>query len=188
MTKGELREAVRARLLGLPRGVRENAAAAIERNAWTVPEIAGARVLLVYASLPSEAPTDRIAAEARRRGVVVTYPRCLAETREMVIHRVESGEELGNGAYGIREPLIDCPLVPLEEIDAALVPGLAWDRSGGRLGRGAGFYDRLFADPRWRGFRCGVFFAAQEVESVPTDPWDAPLDAVVTESSVWRAA
>jgi 5-formyltetrahydrofolate cyclo-ligase len=74
----------------------------------------------------------------------------------------------------------------VEEVDAALVPGLGWDRSGGRIGRGAGYYDRLFADPEWRGFRCGLFFAAQEADVLPTDPWDAPLDAVVTEREVWR--
>jgi 5-formyltetrahydrofolate cyclo-ligase len=185
--KEELRTAARERLRGTTATARADAAAAMERNIWTLPEIAGARALLVYASLPSEAPTDGIAAEARRRGIIITYPRCLAETREMVIYRVDSGDELaGDGAYGIREPLVECPLVRLDQIDAALVPGLAWDRAGGRLGRGAGYYDRLFADPRWRGFRCGLFFSAQEVDSVPTDPWDAPLQAVVTESAVHR--
>lgn len=187
MRKDELRAAARERLRGITATARDRAAAAMERNVWTVPEIAGARALLVYASLPSEAPTDAIAREARRRGIVVTYPRCLEETREMVIHRVDSGDELaGDGAYGIREPLLECPLVRLEEIDAALVPGLAWDGAGGRLGRGAGYYDRLFSDPRWRGFRCGLFFSAQEVDAVPTDPWDVPLNAVVTESAVHR--
>lgn len=187
MRKEELRVAAIERLREITGSAREDAAAAMERHVWTVPEIAGARALLVYASLPSEAPTDGIAAEARRRGIVVTYPRCLAETREMVIHRVDSGDELADdGAYGIREPIVECPLVPLEAIDAALVPGLAWDGAGGRLGRGAGYYDRLFADPRWRGFRCGLFFSAQEVDSVPTDPWDAPLHAVVTDAAVHR--
>lgn len=187
MTKGEMRATATTRLLGRTPEARARAAARIEERIWTVPELAAARVLLVYAALPSEPPTDAIAEAGRRRGMIVTYPRCLVETREMAIHRVESHGELRSGAYGIREPDIVCPLVGLEEVDAALVPGLAWDRKGGRLGRGAGYYDRLFADPRWRGFRCGVLFAAQEVADVPTDPWDAPLDAVVTESGAWRA-
>jgi 5-formyltetrahydrofolate cyclo-ligase len=49
-----------------------------------------------------------------------------------------------------------------------------------------GYYDRLFARPGWRGFRCGIFFAEQEVPIVPSDPWDAPLDAVVTQLEVVR--
>jgi 5-formyltetrahydrofolate cyclo-ligase len=67
-------------------------------------------------------------------------------------------------------------------VDAALVPGLAWDRDGRRLGRGAGYYDRLLASPGWRAFRCGVFFAGQEVARVPVEAWDVRLDAVVTEA------
>jgi 5-formyltetrahydrofolate cyclo-ligase len=66
------------------------------------------------------------------------------------------------------------------------VPGLAWDRAGRRLGRGAGYYDRLFADPAWRGFRCGLFFAAAEAPALPADPWDRPLDAVVTGREIVR--
>jgi len=77
-------------------------------------------------------------------------------------------------------------IVDPAEIEAVLVPGLAWDRRGGRLGRGAGYYDRLFAHEAWRGFRCGVFFGFQEVPAVPTEPWDVPLHAVVTDREVWR--
>jgi 5-formyltetrahydrofolate cyclo-ligase len=69
-------------------------------------------------------------------------------------------------------------------VDAAVIPGLAWDRAGNRLGRGAGYYDRLLADPEWRGFRCGLFFAIQQVPAVPYDPWDAPMQAIVTESAI----
>lgn len=187
MSKQRLRQIARDRLADISREERRRAGAAIDRLVWTVPEIARARVLLVFAHLPSEVPTDAIAAEARARGITVTYPRCLPETREMALHHVASAEELlDGGTHGIREPRESCPLVRLEEIDAALVPGLAWDRAGGRLGRGAGYYDRLFASPGWRGFRCGLFFAAQEFESIPVDPWDVPLDAVVTEAGVRR--
>jgi len=90
------------------------------------------------------------------------------------------------GAYGIREPDAACPLVSIEEIDAALVPGLAWDRRGGRMGRGAGYYDRLLGSPGWRGFVCGLFLAAQEFDRLLMEPWDVRLDAVVTEAEVLR--
>src|SRR5690606_11008664 len=113
--------------------------------------------MLLYASIPSEVSTATIAREALRRGVVLTYPRCLPQTRAMVLHRVAGLEELRNsGAFGIPEPDTACPLVELSDIDVALVPGLGWDRRGNRLGRGAGYYDRLFLNPAWRGFRCGL--------------------------------
>lgn len=187
MSKQRLRRIAKERLAALSPDERRSAGSAIDRLVWTVSEIARARVLLVFADLPTEVPTDAIAAEARSRGITVTYPRCLPQTREMALHHVASAEELlDDGAHGIREPRESCPMVRLEEIDAALVPGLAWDRAGGRLGRGAGYYDRLFASPEWRGFRCGLFFAAQEVGDIPVDPWDVPLDAVVTEEGVLR--
>ncbi|HEX2188111.1 MAG TPA: 5-formyltetrahydrofolate cyclo-ligase, partial [Longimicrobiaceae bacterium] len=185
--KAALRRELRGRLRALPPAEREAAALAAEARVWTVPEVAGARVLLLYASLPGEMPTDAVASEALRRGAVVVYPRCVTGTRTLTLHALERLEALREGTYGIREPDVEvCPRVEVGDVDAALVPGLGWDRAGGRIGRGAGYYDRLFADPGWRGFRCGLFFAAQEAPAVPTDPWDAPLDAVVTEREVWR--
>lgn len=187
MTKDEARREARERLRALDAAARALASGEAARRVWTVPEVAEARVLLLYAHLPGEVETDAIAREAARRGIVVTYPRCLPETREMALHRVGATEQLLPGAYGIREPDgLVCPLVSAEEVDAALVPGLAWDRAGRRLGRGAGYYDRLFALPRWRGFRCGLFFAAQEMDAVPAEAWDAAMHAVVTEREVWR--
>jgi 5-formyltetrahydrofolate cyclo-ligase len=186
-SKEALRRALRERLRALGPGEREAAARVAEARVWTVPEVAAARVLLLYAHLPGEVPTDAIAREAMRRGVTVVYPRCVTGTRTLTLHALERLEALREGAYGIREPDVEvCPLVRVDQVDAALVPGLGWDRAGGRIGRGAGYYDRLFADPGWRGFRCGLFFAAQEADAVPTDAWDAPLDAVVTEREVWR--
>jgi len=187
MTKAELRAEARRRLRALAEAERAVAEAALDRRVWTVPEIASARTLLLFADLPEEVTTDAIAAEALRRGITVVYPRTLPETRTMTLHRVASLEHLLTGNYGIREPdPARCPLVVETSIEAALVPGLAWDRRGNRLGRGAGYYDRLFGAPEWRGFRCGIFFSFQEMETIPTDPWDLPLDAVVTDREVWR--
>jgi 5-formyltetrahydrofolate cyclo-ligase len=184
--KAAARALARARLATLTAGERAAAGREIGRRVWRLPPVGAARTLLLYASLPGEAPTDAIAHEARWRGIQVVYPRCLPETREMALHLLDDEAGLQPGLYGIREPHPACPLVALEDIDAALVPGLAWDRRGGRLGRGAGYYDRLLGAPGWRGFVCGLFFAAQELDSIPLDPWDVRMDAVVTEKEVLR--
>lgn len=187
MTKPELRRLARARLAALTPAERARASAAIARRVWQVEELAGARALLVYAALPEEVATDGIAREAQRRGIAVLYPRCLPGSRTLALHRLDREDGLRRGHVGLLEPDAElCPAVPVAEVDAALVPGLAWDRAGRRLGRGAGYYDRLFADPAWRGFRCGLYFAAQELPALPADPWDAPLHAVVTEREVVR--
>lgn len=187
--KPEIRAQARRLLRALPPDERAAANAEIARRVWSVPEVAAARTLLLFADLPEEVSTDAVAAEALRRGVTLAYPRVQPETREMTLHHVTSLDQLTPASYGIREPDVErAPLVSPFDVDAVLVPGLAWDRSGGRLGRGAGYYDRLFAHEAWRGFRCGIFFAFQEVEMIPVEPWDVPLQAVVTEREVWRSA
>ena len=187
-TKAELRAEARRRLRALDPAARAEAEAAVAARVWTVPEISLAHTLLLFADLPEEVSTDAIAEEALRRGMTLVYPRTLPESRTMTLHHVRALDELRAANYGIREPDAErCPLVPPGAVDAVLVPGLAWDRRGGRLGRGAGYYDRLFGDPLWRAFRCGVFFAFQEVEAIPAEPWDVPLQAVVTDREVWWA-
>lgn len=184
--KPELRAEARERLRGLREAERASASAAIARRLWSLPEVASARTLLLFASLRGEVDTDPIAREAARRGLTLVYPRCLAVSRSMDLHLVAGTDELTGGSYGIREPLPSCPRVDVEGVDVALVPGLAWDRGGTRMGRGAGYYDRLFQREEWRGFRCGLFFAVQEFPVLPHDSWDAPLDAVVTERELVR--
>lgn len=179
------RDAVR-RLRALPPDVRARASAAIVARVWTLPEVASARTLLLFASTVEEPDTDAIAAEAVRRGIRVAYPRSLAE-RRLSLHAVASPEALRPGRYGIREPDdVVCGVVEVDSVDAALIPGLAWDRDGRRLGRGAGYYDRLLGTAGWRAFRCGIFFASQEEPVIPAEAWDVPLDAVVTEREVVR--
>ena len=186
MSKAAIRAEARAFLRALPPAERAAAEAEIARRVWEVPEVAAARTLMIYASLPEEVGTDEIAAQARRRGITLVYPRVLPEGR-MTLHHVDSPDALRPGRYGIREPDAEsCPVREPGDIDAALIPGLAWDRAGHRLGRGAGYYDRLLAQPDWRGFRCGLFFAAQETPSVPREAWDILLDAIVTEREVIR--
>lgn len=187
MTKPELRKLAKLRLASIPAEARQARGERAAANVWKVPEIATAQVILTYASTFEEVPTDGIAAEARRRGIELVYPRCLLDRSELALHSVRSPDDLlESGAFGLREPDPGCPLIELAQIDVALIPGLAWDRKGHRLGRGAGYYDRLLGGPEWRALRCGLFFADQEAEFIPTDDWDSPLDAVVTEDETLR--
>lgn len=188
-SKTLLRAEVKAALGRMTPHEREDAALRIQERVLGLPELEEARTVLLYASLPGEVPTDGIGDDLRRRGIRVTYPRCLPASREMTLHAVASaGELLVEGPYGIREPSPEHDLIGIGEIDIAFMPGLAWDREGQRLGRGAGYYDRLLADPRWKGVRCGVFFGIQEVRLVPADPWDIPMNLVVTENETARFA
>lgn len=184
-TKSLLRAGIRDRLRSLSPETRAALGLRIEQRVWSLPQIDSARTLLLYASMPSEVPTDAIAAEARRRHKRIVYPRCLPETTELTLHEVDIPDRLTvSNSYGVREPAPDCPLIDLADIDIAFIPGLAWDRRGNRLGRGAGYYDRLLADPAWRALRCGLFFSIQEVPTIPEDIWDQKLNHAVTETEI----
>ena len=187
MTKPELRRRMRQVLAALTPSQRHESSQRIAEAVWTVAEVAAARTILLFAGRADEVETDLIAEGCARMGITTVYPRIHDAPGIMTLHRVEPAA-LRPGTHRIREPDAAAPRVGIDEVDVALVPGMAWDRAGGRLGRGGGYFDRLFADPAWRGFRCGLFFACQEVESVPADPWDARLDVIVTESGAWRPA
>jgi 5-formyltetrahydrofolate cyclo-ligase len=91
---------------------------------------------------------------------------------------LDPARDLVVGRFGIREPGPACPVIPLNRLDLVLVPGIAFDARGGRLGRGQGFYDRLLADVR--GTKCGVAFAEQLVDVVPMGSLDIRLNCILT--------
>jgi 5-formyltetrahydrofolate cyclo-ligase len=146
---------------------------------------AGAMVAL-YATKGTEVDTARIDAFARARGLRVAYPRIVDGDRRLAFHEVTI-DELVPGKLGLREPLPTSHAVDLSELAALIIPGLAFDRSGGRIGWGRGYYDAtLAAIPA--ALRIGLAFECQIVERVPRDPHDAPLHYVVTEAATYRAA
>jgi 5-formyltetrahydrofolate cyclo-ligase len=110
------------------------------------------------------------------------------EGDKLIFHRVESFAELAPGAHGAREPAADgATRVSPADATAVLVPGVAFDRAGGRLGRGGGFYDRLLGHPHFAARRIAVCFACQIVARVPVEPHDIEVDEIVTEDG-WLVA
>ena len=101
-------------------------------------------------------------------------------------HAVRGPDELTPGPFGIAEPRPSCPTVAPAALDVILVPGVAFDRAGGRLGYGGGFYDRFLA--ACTGPRLGLAFALQLVACVPREAHDLPLAVLVTEAEVIRVA
>lgn len=95
------------------------------------------------------------------------------------------GRDFVKGRFGVTEPSPSSPTVAADELSGVLVPGLAFDREGRRLGRGQGFYDRTLSG--FTGLSVGVAYAIQLIAEVPADALDVPVRAVVTEESVfWR--
>jgi 5-formyltetrahydrofolate cyclo-ligase len=143
--------------------------------------------LALYAPKGTEVDTARIDMFARARGLRIAYPLVVDGSKRLAFHEA-SVEALEHGHFGLREPRADAPAVELSAIAAFLVPGLAFDRAGGRVGWGRGYYDVTLAAANPQALRLGLAFECQLVDEVPRDPHDIHLHYVVTEAAVYRAA
>jgi len=139
-------------------------------------------VLAGYWPLEGEIDPVPLMEALAARGHTLALPAVTETGGILEFRRWIPGESLEDGPHGTRHPA-DAPAVTP---NALLVPLLAFDRRGFRLGYGGGYYDRTLAGLRRNGevVAVGLAFAAQEVESVPTDPWDIPLDLIATEQGV----
>jgi 5-formyltetrahydrofolate cyclo-ligase len=135
--------------------------------------------VLFYAPLPDEVDVWPLVLRARADKKLVALPRfdALGEVyRARLV--LEPDQDVVPGRFGIREPCDRCPESPLSAFDLVLVPGLAFDRHGYRLGRGYGFYDRLLVEVR--GIKCGVAFELESELEIPAERHDIAMDFVVT--------
>lgn len=145
-----------------------------------------ARSVMIYLSTPGEVDTTEIALAAWQHSKVVLAPQVSWEHKHMVpleIRGLDSGLTVGRN--NIREPAGGTPW-PLEDIDLVVVPALAFDRRGFRLGRGGGFYDRFLAQPTLRAVACGLAFSEQVVDAVPTHEHDRPVHMLASDEGVLR--
>lgn len=143
-------------------------------------------VVAMYAAKGSEVETRAIDAAARARGLTVAYPRVVGDGIELAFHAARL-DELVPARFGLREPPLDAPAVELGQISVFFVPGLAFDRCGGRVGWGRGHYDAtLAAAPGAR--RVGLAFDLQVVDGVPYEAHDAPLHVILTEVATYTVA
>jgi 5-formyltetrahydrofolate cyclo-ligase len=180
--KSELRTAALARRDALPAADRAAAAQTVADRPFPLAVPHGA-VVSGYSPMRSElnpVPLMRRLADA---GAQLALPVVAGRGQPLTMRAWLFGEELASGVWGIREPKPDAPEVfP----DILLVPLAAFDRTGHRIGYGAGYYDMTIA--RLRGMKpalaVGVAFAAQEIERVPATPFDARLDLVLTEREI----
>ena len=143
----------------------------------------GAAVAL-YSAKGSEVNTGRIDAFARGAGMVVAYPRVLAGARLLAFHAV-TPDELAPAPFGLREPSADAPQVAVAAIAAFVVPGLAFDRSGGRIGWGRGHYDATLAAASPSALRVGLAYECQLVDEVAREAHDEALNIIITEVATY---
>lgn len=150
-------------------------------NILSHPWFSQAGTVMAYAALAGEPDLEAVLDAALRLGKRLVLPRC-EEKGIMTGRQITSLAQLETGAYGIREPAQSAVAIEPREIDLILVPGMAFDCRGGRLGRGAGYYDRYLAG--YSGKTMGVCYQSRMMETVPMEEFDKKMDAVATDEHI----
>lgn len=162
------------------------ASAAIARGVLALAELSGARTVALYQALPFEPDTTALWRELAGRGVHTVFPRIEKGSKVLHFGAADGDDDLRRGPMGIREP-VPGREVPLAAIDLFLVPGVAFDLAGWRLGYGGGYYDATLAQVRDEAPRVGLCFDEELLERLPSEAHDAPVDVVVTDLRTIRS-
>jgi 5-formyltetrahydrofolate cyclo-ligase len=178
--KSAIRHAAVARRDALPAEDRARAAEAIAARPFPVPVPAGA-IVSGFMPLKSEINPLPLLRKLAEAGARLALPAIDRRGKPLIMRAYAIGDTLASGQWGIREPVPEAPEVAP---DILLVPLLAFDRNGNRIGYGAGYYDMTVA--KFRAVKSvvavGIAYAAQEIPAVPVTPRDARLDLVLTEA------
>ncbi|MBF2036358.1 MAG: 5-formyltetrahydrofolate cyclo-ligase [Leptolyngbyaceae cyanobacterium T60_A2020_046] len=146
------------------------------------PEFQAARGILAYWSFRAEPDISPLLTPHRVWGL----PRCVGQ--DLFWHQWQGPRSLQSGRFGIVEPTPQAPLLAPHQVDLILVPAIACDVRGYRLGYGGGFYDRMLSQPQWLHIpTIAIVFEYARLPAVPRDPWDKPLRGVCTESGLYLA-
>jgi 5-formyltetrahydrofolate cyclo-ligase len=178
--KRQLRHSCRQIRTGLGGAARQQASLAICGWIESWPVFQRSAVILAYMPIPGEAClTPLFERQPQKRWVL---PRIIPEeNHRMVFHPYDAGR-LVLHHFGMAEPAPDLPIIPSNEVQLALVPGLAFDRLGGRLGYGGGYFDRFLRD--FTGITLGVIFQALLFDHLPRGEHDLPVEWIVTEAGL----
>jgi 5-formyltetrahydrofolate cyclo-ligase len=177
--KAALRKQIRGALEKISPAARTALSAQIRDRLKASAVWKNAGAVLFFAPRPDELDLWPLLEDALAGGKIAALPRYHPANKYYVACRVQNvRSDIVTGQFGIREPAAPCPEIPLSRLDLILVPGVAFDWHGGRLGRGKGFYDRLLAGTR--GVKCGIAFDGQMVNDVPVGPSDVRMNFIMT--------
>ncbi len=166
---------------GLPHSERASRSDAIWKRLAEVPAFQAANIAFFYVTHGSEVDTSLMRRLARQMGMTVGAPRTDTVHHTMHFHRLEDDEDLMSGPYGILQPPPEAPEVVPGPGSVVIVPGVAFDRQGNRLGSGGGYYDRWLAGDGKGVPSVALAYSGQLVEHLEAKPKDMPVDALVTE-------
>lgn len=176
MEKTELRKEIRNRKRQFTAQQLHELSFAVIQRLLKHPRLKEARTVMLYYSLPDEVDTHTIVDSLLMNGKTILLPRVTGEST-MELRRYTGPRDLAYGAYGIMEPTGEV-FTDYASVDLAIVPGMAFDPSGNRMGRGKGYYDRFLPQIKHT-YKIGVCFPFQMTESIPCDKYDVRMDEIL---------
>jgi 5-formyltetrahydrofolate cyclo-ligase len=184
MDKIAIRQAMKLRRDSMSRDDVFRLSGAIENRLFDCSEFSNCQDVLFYLSFGNEVRTDEMITRSLKDGKRVYVPRLIPGERRMeVCEMTDMNQEFELGRYAIREPSpLNCKVVSPLKIDAVIMPGLAFDDSGGRVGFGGGHYDELLKQVPEKSIRLALAYEFQIVGSVPQNPWDERVQKIVSEN------
>jgi 5-formyltetrahydrofolate cyclo-ligase len=188
VAKAEWRRRLRERLAAMTDEARAKQSRAICERVVANEVFHAARVALLYAPMATEVDVTMLWRDAVGRGCRVYFPRVVGADQPLQFVRVTADTRWCKTTRSFREPRSEEVVTEPEVAKAVIVvPGLGFARSGERLGRGGGFYDRSLVAPplSGRGYRIGVAFAEQMIDELAVEPFDVPMHAMVSAEGTW---
>lgn len=143
-----------------------------------------ADVIFAFVSFRSEVDTHRFISYAIEDKKTICVPKIRSKQRGMELFRIESLSDLEPGFFGVLEPKDTCPEANIGDIDLVLMPGMAFDREGGRVGYGGGFYDKFLVEMGRKVHSIALAYDFQVLDEVPMDSRDIPIDGVITDKEL----
>ncbi len=186
MNKKELRKKIIKQRDRLSPGEIGEKSSRIAENLYKLPAYRDAGAVMFFITFGTEVETRAMVEKTIKMGKVALAPKPLPKTREMIPSQLlDWDHDLAPGAYNIPEPKEEAfrPFKP-ETIDLLIVPGVAFDSKGNRLGYGGGYYDRFFPLLKPQTPLVALVFELQVVNAVPVDEWDRRVDIIITEERV----
>ncbi|MEO0452849.1 MAG: 5-formyltetrahydrofolate cyclo-ligase [Verrucomicrobiota bacterium] len=182
--KNELRFQLQSVLRRMSVGERHQRSSRIHNHLFRSELWYQSSMVFLFSSLPGEPRTTEVFHQAIKEGKRAAYPRVIPSTRGMEFYQVLDLEDLKRSTYGVLEPDPDTSVsVPYSEADLVLVPGLGFDRTGARLGRGMAYYDHFLSHSEFKGVSLGICFQGQIVPSIPLERHDCKVSRIITENS-----
>ncbi len=184
MEKSTLRREIQKKLRSIPDDQRTAKSRKACKNLIATKEFQESSVIMMFFSLPTEVNTSDAVLYAWQQGKTVVMPKISWQQRHMIPVVITSLEKGYTTEFGVlKNPITGTPM-PFSEIDMVVAPGLGFDLKSNRLGRGGSYYDRFFQNEELKATRCGLAFAEQVLEDIPTNDSDMPIDMLVTDEKV----